>query len=73
MIPVVAVVGFAVPWAVWASRDETGLWMVGLILLLVGGVLGLTAWLAVGYAVVETVRAARRRRAGASAPSGPGR
>jgi len=73
VIPVVAVVGFAVPWAVWASRDETGLWMVGLILLLVGGVLGLTAWLAVGYAVVETVRAARRRRAGSSAPSGPGR
>lgn len=72
VIPVVAVVAFAVPWAAWASQDDTGLWMVGLLFLLVGGTMGLTAWLAVGYAVAETVRAMRRRRAKPRPPSGPG-
>lgn len=72
VIPVVAVVGFAVPWAAWASQDDTGLWVVGLLFLLVGGTMGLTAWLAVGYAVVETVRVVRLRRTEALARSGPG-
>ncbi|CAM3574195.1 hypothetical protein ACXYTP_03425 [Tsukamurella ocularis] len=69
VIPVVAVLGFSIPWAAWASRDDTGLWMAGLIFLLVGGVTGLTTWLAVGYAVVETVRSVRRRRSGAPPPT----
>ncbi|CAM3197047.1 hypothetical protein [Tsukamurella hominis] len=71
VIPVVAVVGFAVPWAAWASRDDTGLWVVGLLFLLVGGTMGLTVWLAVGHAVVETVRAVRRGRRGPGVASGP--
>lgn len=71
LIPVVAVVGFAIPWAAWASRDDTGLWMAGLIFLLVGGVMSLTVWLALGYAAVETVRSVRRRRSGAP-PTIPG-
>ena len=28
-------VAFAVPWAAWASQDDTGLWVVGLLLLLI--------------------------------------
>ncbi|MGV7904407.1 hypothetical protein PJN93_31830, partial [Mycobacterium kansasii] len=72
VIPVVAVVAFAAPWAAWASQDDTGLWVVGLLLLLVGGTMGLTAWLAVGYGVVEAIRAFRRRRIVSRAPSGPG-
>ena len=32
-----AVVGFAVPWSWDASSDETGMWVVGLFMLLVGG------------------------------------
>ena len=72
VIPVVAVVAFAVPWAAWASQDDTGLWVVGLLLLLMGGTMGLTAWLAVGYGVVEAIRAFRRRRTVSRAPSGPG-
>ncbi|NMD54397.1 MULTISPECIES: hypothetical protein [Tsukamurella] len=71
LIPVVAVVGFAIPWVAWASRDDTGLWMAGLIFLLVGGVMSLTVWLALGYAAVETVRSVRRRRSGAP-PTIPG-
>ncbi|WP_336670400.1 hypothetical protein [Tsukamurella sp. USMM236] len=72
VIPAVAVVGFAVPWAAWASQDDTGLWVVGLLFLLVGGTMGLTAWLAVGYGVVEAFRAVRRRRTGTRSASGPG-
>lgn len=71
VIPVVAVVGFAVPWAARASQDDTGLWVVGLLFLLVGGTMGLTVWLAVGYAVVETVRAVRARRRGPGVAPAP--
>lgn len=40
--------GFAVPWAVnAASTDDTGLWVVGLLFLLVGGGTGLVVLLGV--------------------------
>jgi hypothetical protein len=55
-----AVIGFAVPWTLdAASTDESGLFVVGLLFLLVGGGVGLTALLAVTAAV-----------AGRSAPRG---
>lgn len=41
-IVLAADVGFAVPWGIDASSDETGLWVVGLMTLLVGGGFGLT-------------------------------
>jgi hypothetical protein len=47
-----ATIGFSVPWSVDAARqDETGLWMVGLFMLLVGGSLGLMALLGVTAAI----------------------
>ncbi|WP_104106167.1 hypothetical protein [Nocardioides sp. 616] len=50
-----AVVGFAVPWAVdAATSDDSGLWVVGLLFLLVGGGLGLTVLL--GIAAVASRR-----------------
>ncbi|MFC9895428.1 hypothetical protein ACFVMC_17240 [Nocardia sp. NPDC127579] len=42
-----AVTGFAVPWALQASADSTGLWAVGLLFLLVGGGTGVMLVLAV--------------------------
>ena len=52
-----AVIGFAVPWALdAAATDESGLWVVGLLFLLVGGGLGLLAVL-----TITAVAAARRR------------
>jgi hypothetical protein len=35
-------IGFAIPWGIDASSDETGLWAVGLVMLLIGGGFGLT-------------------------------
>ncbi|BDH57272.1 hypothetical protein MTP03_22110 [Tsukamurella sp. PLM1] len=64
VIPAVAVLGFAVPWAAWASQDSTGLWLVGLILLVGGGMMGLTVWLALVFAASEIARTRRARRAG---------
>ncbi|KXP01536.1 hypothetical protein [Tsukamurella pseudospumae] len=61
VIPVVAVIGFAVPWAWWASQDTTGLWLAGLFFLLVGGTTGLTGWLALVFGADQAVRAVRRR------------
>ena len=53
-----AIIGFAVPWTLdAASNDDTGLFMVGLLFLLVGGgsaLLGLLAW--------SLFRSARRQR-----------
>lgn len=44
-------IGFAVPWGLdAASTDDTGLWVVGLLFLLVGGAIGLTVLLAVSAA-----------------------
>jgi len=45
-------IGFAVPWAMdAASSDDSGLWVVGLLFLLVGGGIGLVVVLAVTAAV----------------------
>ena len=44
--------GFAVPWAVWASSDDSGMWLVGLFLLIIGGGVGLALLLAVTNTVV---------------------
>ena len=50
-------IGFAVPWALdAASTDESGLWVVGLLFLLVGSGLGLLVLL-----TITAVAAARRR------------
>lgn len=47
LLAAAAIVGFAIPWSAdAASSDETGLWAVGLVSLLVGGGLGLVAVLA---------------------------
>lgn len=47
-------IGVAVPWALHAaSTDDTGLWVVGLVFLLVGGGSGLVALLAVSAAVAS--------------------
>lgn len=42
LMPIAAAVGFAIPWSVdAAASDDSGLWVVGLLFLLVGGGLGL--------------------------------
>jgi hypothetical protein len=47
-------IGFAVPWTLHAvATDDTGLWVVGLLFLLVGGGSGLVALLAVSAAVAS--------------------
>src|SRR4051794_5300136 len=54
VLALAAVIGFAVPWAIDASRDDdTGLWAVGLFLLLLGGTGGLVVLLAVTDAVIR--------------------
>lgn len=57
VLAVAALVGFAIPWAVDASAsDDTGLWAVGLVFLLVGGAVGLSLLLGVVAAVVRRPR-----------------
>ncbi|NYE38557.1 peptidoglycan/LPS O-acetylase OafA/YrhL [Nocardioides cavernae] len=59
VLAVAGAVGLAVPWAVHAaSTDDSGLWFVGLVLLLAGAVLGLALLLTVAAAV--RTRLARR-------------
>lgn len=42
LMPIAAAVGFAIPWSLdAAASDDSGLWVVGLLFLLVGGGLGL--------------------------------
>ncbi len=57
VIPVLAgvgVLGFAVPWALdAASSDDSGLWVVGLLFLLIGGGLGLAMVLALTAAIAS--------------------
>lgn len=58
LLPCAAIVGFAVPWSVDAARtDESGLWIVGLGMLLVGG----TAALVVVLAILSAFIPARPR------------
>ncbi len=51
VLAIAAAIGVAVPWSLDASSDETGMWVVGLFLLLVGGGLGLVTLLSVTNAV----------------------
>jgi len=63
LLPVAAMLGFAVPWTGHAaSSDESGLYVVGLFLLLVGGTIGLWVVLGVTAGVVRVVRAVRPGR-----------
>ncbi|WP_374455483.1 hypothetical protein [Nocardioides sp.] len=58
LLAAAATVGFAVPWSVHAaSTDESGLWAVGAVFLLVGSFVGLVVVLT----VTELVLRARRR------------
>jgi peptidoglycan/LPS O-acetylase OafA/YrhL len=56
VLAIAAGIGFAVPWAMDASGDETGLWLVGLFFLVVGSCVGLAVLLAVTYAVTGSRR-----------------
>lgn len=59
VLAVAGAVGFAVPWSAHAaSTDDSGLWLVGLVLLLGGAVIGLVLLLTVAAAVRS--RLARR-------------
>lgn len=54
VLAIAADVGFAVPWAIDASSgDETGLWAVGLFLLVMGSGVGLTSVLAVTHMLAK--------------------
>ena len=54
LLAAAATVGFAVPWGVYAaSTDESGLWVVGLVMLLVGSFVGLVAVLSVAERVLR--------------------
>jgi hypothetical protein len=58
-------IGFAVPWAVDASRtDDSGLWVVGLVFLLTGSGLGLTILLTITAAFAGRWLPDRRRALG---------
>jgi hypothetical protein len=56
VLAIAAGLGFAVPWAVDASSDETGMWAVGLVFLSVGSSAGLAMLLAVTRAVTGSRR-----------------
>lgn len=52
-----ATVGFAVPWTVHAAAtDESGLFIVGLMMLLAGGVFSLTVLLTLTGAIIRRLR-----------------
>ncbi|RYB88482.1 hypothetical protein EUA06_21035 [Nocardioides glacieisoli] len=54
LLAAAATVGFAVPWAVYAAAtDDSGLWAVGLVLLLVGAFVGLVVVLFVAARVMR--------------------
>jgi hypothetical protein len=52
VLAVSAAVGFALPWSWDASSDETGMWVVGLFLLVIGGSIGLGLLLTVTHLVM---------------------
>jgi len=54
-----ASLGVAAPWSVDASSDESGLWVVGLFMLVIGGTMALAVLLAVTQAVTSVIRSAR--------------
>lgn len=61
VLPAVATVGFAVPWTLEAAgSDDSGLFVLGLMLLVIGMGVGLTLVLAVVTAVSAAVNGARR-------------
>ncbi len=54
LLAAAATVGFAVPWGVYAaSTDDSGLWAVGLVLLLAGVLIGLVVVLTVAERVLR--------------------
>ncbi len=54
LLAAAATVGFAVPWAVYAaSTDDSGLWAVGLVMLLAGSFIGLVVVLTVAERVLR--------------------
>ena len=58
-------IGFAIPWALnAASTDDSGLWVVGLLFLLVGTGLGLLAVLTITAVVAARRRPGRRATGG---------
>lgn len=61
LLAAAGVVGFAVPWSVDAARtDETGMWGVGLVYLLIGGGIGLVATLSLTSAALRMLRSGAR-------------
>lgn len=56
VLAVAATLGVAVPWSWDASGDETGMWVVGLFLLVIGGSVGLALLLTVIHLVTGTKR-----------------
>lgn len=53
-LAVAGALGFAVPWSIDAARtDESGLWLVGLIMLAVGGFTGLVVVTAIASAFLR--------------------
>ncbi|QCX26571.1 hypothetical protein [Nocardioides jishulii] len=62
LLAAAATVGFAIPWGVDAAMtDDSGLFVVGLIFLVVGAGAGLTVLLAVTYAVQRATGSLARR------------
>jgi peptidoglycan/LPS O-acetylase OafA/YrhL len=60
LLAAAATVGFAIPWGVHAgSTDETGLWVVGLMMLLGGSFVGLVVVLTVCQLVLRRVLSSR--------------
>ena len=60
LLAIAADIGLAVPWAMDASSDDTGMWVVGLLFLVVGGGAGLAVLLAVTNAVTGSRRSNSR-------------
>ncbi|MGN0065516.1 MAG: hypothetical protein ACI379_14860 [Nocardioides sp.] len=56
-----AVIGFAVPWSLdAAATDDSGLYVIGLFMIVIGGGIALTALLGVATGIVALVQAGRQ-------------